>query len=92
MSPLQLQLRPPVNKDGRYCLVFDTNRTSDLLCHQGVCRDTLEHMDSQKLDSGIFIRLHSETLDRLKKKAKEHRRRLAEYLRLALEDLSNAEK
>lgn len=49
-------------------------------------------MESQKLDSGLFIRLHSETIEALKKKAKEQRRRLAEYIRLALEDVANAEK
>jgi predicted DNA binding CopG/RHH family protein len=49
-------------------------------------------MESQKLDSEISVRLHSETIAALKKKAEEQRRKLAEYIRLTLEDAANAEK
>lgn len=48
-------------------------------------------MESQKLDSGIFIRLHSETIEALKKRAKKERRKLAEFLRLKLEDVANGD-
>lgn len=49
-------------------------------------------MESQKLDTEISIRLHSETLNRLRELAKAQRRKLCEFLRLALEDVANAEK
>lgn len=48
-------------------------------------------MDNQKLDSGTFVRLHSETIDALKRKAKRSRRKLAELIRIVLEDFANAD-
>lgn len=52
----------------------------------------MPHMESQKLDAEISIRLHSETLKRLRELAKTQRRKLCAFLRLALEDVANAEK
>lgn len=43
-------------------------------------------MESQKLDSAICIRLKSETVEAVKKKAKKARRTTAEYIRIVIED------
>lgn len=48
-------------------------------------------MDSQKLDTSINIRLTSEVLDALKKKAKKDRRNVSDFIRIKLEDLANGD-
>lgn len=46
-------------------------------------------MADTKCDSAIHLRLPSETIDKLKAKAKKARRNFSEYLRLTLEDHAN---